>query len=57
MTLAQRMKLSKVQNLATYNKKPAKRVMIEVRKSPKKATFKQYGDKGYKPSTGKGVGY
>lgn len=41
------------------NKKcgPAKRAMIELKKSPKKATPKQYGDKGYKPSTGKGVGY
>lgn len=57
MTLAQRIKLNKVQNLATYDKKPPKRVMIEVKKSPKKATPKQYGDKGYKPSTGKGVGY
>jgi len=85
MTLAQRMKLgaagplSKVQNLGTYNKKPAKiqeddprwdcktmgnkkcgpakRVMIEVKKSPQKATPRQYGDKGYKPSNGKGVGY
>ncbi len=43
MTLAQRMKLGtlqKVQNLGTYDKKPAKRVMIEVKKSPKKAEYK-----------------
>lgn len=26
-------------------------------KIPKKPTMKQYGDKGYKPSNGKGVGY
>jgi len=57
MTLAQRMKLGKVQNLAEYSKTPKKRVMIEVKKSPQKATPRQYGDKGYKPSTGKGVGY
>lgn len=41
--------------LIAYPKK--KNVMIELKKSPKKATPKQYGDKGYKPSTGKGVGY
>jgi hypothetical protein len=40
--------------------KPKKKVLIEVKKTPKapkKPAFKQYGDKGYKPSSGKGVGY
>lgn len=64
MTLAQRMKLgtlSKVQDLSKREAKvqpsAPKKVLIGVKKSPAKPTMKQYGDKGYKPSTGKGVGY
>ena len=41
--------------LIAYPKK--KTVLIGTKKSPAKPTMKQYGDKGYKPSTGKGVGY
>ena len=43
--------------LQVKKKKPVE-VQIEVRKTPKKKpAIKQYGDKGYKPSTGTGVGY
>lgn len=42
--------------LQVKKKKPVE-VQIEVRKTPKKKQIKQYGDKGYKPSTGIGVGY
>lgn len=40
---------------AAVTKQP-KQVLIGVKKTPKKPTMKQYGDKGYKPSTGRGVG-
>jgi len=44
--------------LLSVKPKPKREVLIEVRKTPKKKpAIKQYGDKGYKPSTGKGVGY
>ena len=53
--------LSKVQDLSKREAKvqpsAPKKVLIGVKKSPAKPTMKQYGDKGYKPSTGKGVGY
>ena len=35
---------------------PRKVANIKVIPSPKKVVPKQYGDKGYKPSNGKGVG-
>lgn len=49
--------LTKVQDLSQYSGKPKpKKILIEVKKKPTTPSFKQYGDKGYKPSTGKGVG-
>lgn len=72
MSLAQRIKkgtvkvtktntpLAKVQDLTKYTgkAKPSVRKVIQIgiKKTPKKPTMKQFGDKGYKPSTGLGVG-
>lgn len=43
------------QTLQKMPKLPAKGMPMEVKKIV--PTMKQYGDKGYKPSNGKGVGY
>lgn len=50
-------------NTVTYEAKPkpeGRKVMLEVEKSKpiaKTTAIRQYGDKGYKPSNGKGVGF
>ncbi len=40
-----------------YNKMVSDLKKPKVKKAPIVPAMKQYGDKGYKPSTGKGVGY
>lgn len=61
MSLTQALKnkiKGKFNNTVSYTApKPAKPVLVEIKPSPKKKTPPQYGDKGYVPSSGTGVGY
>lgn len=45
------------QTLQKMPKLPAKGMPMPLKVKKIVPTIKQYGDKGYKPSTGKGVGY